>query len=132
LKLHLFRFSASRHRFAMAASGLRRAVFIEGTRTPFALSQTTFGDAMGVDLARHALRGLITKTAFNPKDADGLIMGTVIQEGSSGLGGWERLHQACNGRVRATRFRRICGSEVPRAPAFALPPRARAPAYFIF
>ncbi len=58
-----------------------RAVFVDGTRTPFSLSQTVASDLMAVDLARTALKGLITKTALDPSKIDYVVMGTVIQEG---------------------------------------------------
>ena len=41
---------------------------------------TVYGDYMAVDLARFALKGLLTKTALDPKSIDYLYYGTVIQE----------------------------------------------------
>ena len=35
---------------------------------------------MAVDLARFALKGLLTKTALDPKEIDYLLYGSVIQE----------------------------------------------------
>jgi acetyl-CoA acyltransferase len=63
-----------------AASAPRRAVFVEGGRIPFMLSGTAYKDLIAQDLARMALKGLITKTALDPTTIDYLIMGTVIQE----------------------------------------------------
>lgn len=53
-----------------------------GTRTPFLLSGTLYNDMIAQELARHALKGLVTKTALDPtKQVDYVCMGTVIQEG---------------------------------------------------
>jgi acetyl-CoA C-acetyltransferase len=50
-------------------------------RTPFAVSGGAFADLMAVDLARAALKGLVTKTALDPARVDYVCLGTVIQEG---------------------------------------------------
>jgi len=64
----------------LARPGLKNIVLVEGVRTPFLLSGTTYADLMPHDLARAALQGLLHKTAL-PKDAvDYIIYGTVIQE----------------------------------------------------
>jgi len=55
-------------------------VFVDGTRTPFALSGTLYNDLMAVDLARLALKGLLTKTAIAPSLLGSVVFGTVIQE----------------------------------------------------
>lgn len=71
----------------MRASRLLRAststspVFVDGVRTPFAVSGGAFADLMAVDLARAALKGLVTKTALDPARVDYVCLGTVIQEG---------------------------------------------------
>lgn len=41
---------------------------------------TVYGDYLAVDLARLAMKGLLTKTALDPKLIDYLYFGTVIQE----------------------------------------------------
>lgn len=64
-----------------SSSGLPNVVLVEGVRTPFALSGTLYANLLGVDLARSALKGLITKTALDPKTIDYITLGTVIQEG---------------------------------------------------
>lgn len=64
-----------------ALPAARRAVLVEGVRTPFLLSNTGYADYIAQDLARFALKGLITKTAFDPAKLDYVVMGTVIQEG---------------------------------------------------
>jgi acetyl-CoA C-acetyltransferase len=60
------------------------AVLVAGVRTPFALSGTAFNSLQAVDLARHAIKGLLTKTAWDAGKTDQVIMGTVIQEGEGG------------------------------------------------
>ena len=47
------------------------------------LSGTAYNDYISQELARFALRGLIAKTAVDPAKIDYLVMGTVIQEGTS-------------------------------------------------
>lgn len=39
-----------------------------------------YGDYLAVDLARMAIKGLLTKTAVDPNAVDYLYYGTVIQE----------------------------------------------------
>uniref|UniRef100_A0A673VX89 Trifunctional enzyme subunit beta, mitochondrial n=1 Tax=Salmo trutta TaxID=8032 RepID=A0A673VX89_SALTR len=64
----------------LAKPGVKNVVLVEGVRTPFLLSGTTYADLMPHDLARAALQGLLHKTSL-PKDAvDYIIYGTVIQE----------------------------------------------------
>lgn len=46
------------------------------------MSGTAFNDYISQELARFAIRGLITKTAVDPAKLDYLVMGTVIQEGA--------------------------------------------------
>uniref|UniRef100_A0AAQ5X5S2 Trifunctional enzyme subunit beta, mitochondrial n=1 Tax=Amphiprion ocellaris TaxID=80972 RepID=A0AAQ5X5S2_AMPOC len=64
----------------LARPGVKNIVLVEGVRTPFLLSGTTYVDLMPHDLARAALQGLLNRTGV-PKDAvDYIIYGTVIQE----------------------------------------------------
>uniref|UniRef100_A0A8C7X2L9 Trifunctional enzyme subunit beta, mitochondrial n=1 Tax=Oryzias sinensis TaxID=183150 RepID=A0A8C7X2L9_9TELE len=64
----------------LARPGVKNIVLVEGVRTPFLLSGTTYADMMPHDLARAALQGLLNRTGI-PKDAvDYIIYGTVIQE----------------------------------------------------
>uniref|UniRef100_A0A8C3GC85 Trifunctional enzyme subunit beta, mitochondrial n=1 Tax=Cyclopterus lumpus TaxID=8103 RepID=A0A8C3GC85_CYCLU len=64
----------------LARPGVKNVVLVEGVRTPFLLSGTTYADLMPHDLARAALQGLLQRTGL-PKDAvDYIIYGTVIQE----------------------------------------------------
>uniref|UniRef100_A0A673CFM6 Trifunctional enzyme subunit beta, mitochondrial n=1 Tax=Sphaeramia orbicularis TaxID=375764 RepID=A0A673CFM6_9TELE len=64
----------------LARPSVKNIVLVEGVRTPFLMSGTTYADLMPHDLARAALQGLLHKTGI-PKDAvDYIIYGTVIQE----------------------------------------------------
>lgn len=47
---------------------------------PFTLAGSVYGDYLAVDLARMAIKGLLTKTAVDPNAVDYLYYGTVIQE----------------------------------------------------
>ncbi|XP_062857161.1 trifunctional enzyme subunit beta, mitochondrial [Trichomycterus rosablanca] len=64
----------------LAKPGVKNIVLVDGVRTPFLQSGTTYSDLMPHDLARAALQGLLTRTGL-PKDAvDYIVYGTVIQE----------------------------------------------------
>ncbi len=56
------------------------ALLAEGGRIPFQRSQTGYSDLMAYDLARMALKGLITRSGIDPAVIEQVIMGTVIQE----------------------------------------------------
>ncbi|CAD7089434.1 unnamed protein product [Hermetia illucens] len=55
-------------------------VLVDGVRTPFLLSGTTYSNLMPHDLARHALLSLLRKTKIDKELIDYVIYGTVIQE----------------------------------------------------
>jgi len=63
-----------------ASSKARNVVIVDGCRIPFTLGGTTYSDLLAVDLGRLALKGLLTKTAVDPKLIEYVCMGTVIQE----------------------------------------------------
>lgn len=54
-------------------------VLVDGCRTPFMRSGTAFAQCTSYDLARMALRGLLTRTDLNPEVVDRIIMGSVVQ-----------------------------------------------------
>jgi acetyl-CoA acetyltransferase family protein len=58
----------------------RTAVLVDGCRLPFRRSGTDYSDVIAYDLARSALKGLLTRTGFEPGQVDQVIMGTVIQD----------------------------------------------------
>ena len=62
------------------APGLKNVVLVDGCRTPFQPACTAYNDLMAYDLARLALRGLMTKTGVSPDSVDYVFMGTVLQE----------------------------------------------------
>ncbi|XP_073708892.1 trifunctional enzyme subunit beta, mitochondrial [Garra rufa] len=65
---------------SLAKPGVKNVVLVDGVRTPFLLSGTTYADLMPHDLARAALQGLLNRTGL-PKDAvDYIVYGSVIQE----------------------------------------------------
>lgn len=57
-----------------------KTVFVDGVRTPFLMNNTAFTNYIAQDLGRFALKGLLTKTALDPKEVEYICMGTVIQE----------------------------------------------------
>jgi acetyl-CoA acetyltransferase family protein len=78
-------FSASSSRLlarglATTSSSARRAVLVDGVRTPFCLAMTEHKDKIAYDLGRDVLRGLVAKTGVDGSDIDYVLMGTVIQE----------------------------------------------------
>ncbi|KAM9798017.1 trifunctional enzyme subunit beta, mitochondrial [Neosynchiropus ocellatus] len=64
----------------LARPGVKNIVLVEGVRTPFLMSGTTYADMMPHDLARAALQGLLNKTRIPKDSVDYIIYGTVIQE----------------------------------------------------
>ncbi len=74
-------FAAGARRFSSTPASSKGVVFVDGVRIPFALSQTVYTDMMAYDLSRLALKGLLTKTALDPKTVDYVLYGTVSQEG---------------------------------------------------
>jgi acetyl-CoA acyltransferase len=74
--------AAAAPRGAVNPKPQRRTVLVDGTRTPFCVSGTQYANLLAVDLARAAVHGLLVKTAVDPRALDGVILGTVIQEGA--------------------------------------------------
>ncbi|XP_053565456.1 trifunctional enzyme subunit beta, mitochondrial [Bombina bombina] len=64
----------------LAKPGVKNVVVVEGVRTPFLLSGTTYSDLMPHDLARTALQGLLNRTNIPRELVDYIVYGTVIQE----------------------------------------------------
>lgn len=60
-------------------SGGRRVVLVDGVRTPFMRSGTTYLGLTSYDLARLALGGLLTRNALSPEAVGHIVMGTVVQ-----------------------------------------------------
>lgn len=57
----------------------RRAVLVDGCRIPFMRSGTGYSKLISYDLAREALKGLLSKTEIDPAEVGRIIMGTVVQ-----------------------------------------------------
>lgn len=55
-----------------------KVVMVEGTRTPFLKSGTSYFDLMSYQLGAMAIKGLLTKTGVPPNLIDRVIMGTVV------------------------------------------------------
>ncbi|TPP66126.1 Trifunctional enzyme subunit beta [Fasciola gigantica] len=60
--------------------GGRDIVLIEGVRTPFLVSGTTYKSLMVHDLARFALRGLAQRTNLDKSIVEYIAFGTVVQD----------------------------------------------------
>lgn len=65
---------------AIPAPHPRDVVFVDGCRTPFLRSGTAFADQRAYDLARMALKGLLTRTAIDPGAVERVILGNVVQD----------------------------------------------------
>jgi len=57
---------------------IRNVVVIDGCRTPFLRSGTAYIDLMSYQLGQFAIKGLLDKTGIDPKEINGVVMGTVI------------------------------------------------------
>lgn len=55
---------------APKASSEQKVVYVDGYRTPFKASQTTYNDLLAVDLSRMVLKGLMDKTMLDAKEVD--------------------------------------------------------------
>src|SRR3954466_15142855 len=58
----------------------RRAVVLDGCRTPFARAQTAFADLTPYELGRAAVAGLLNRGAVAPDAVDLVVMGTVLAD----------------------------------------------------
>ncbi|KAK2553671.1 Trifunctional enzyme subunit beta [Acropora cervicornis] len=58
----------------------RNIVLVEGVRTPFLMSGTSYADLLPHDVQRGALEGLVSRTGINKDAVDHIVIGTVIQE----------------------------------------------------
>lgn len=67
-----------------AVSNGRRVAVIDGIRTPFARSGTSYNDLMAYDLGRYAVSGLMNKTGLDPNEVDDLIFGIVVPDPKTG------------------------------------------------
>jgi hypothetical protein len=54
-------------RSASSTSGPASVVLVDGIRIPFTLAGTAYKDLMAVDLGRLAMKGILDKTALDPK-----------------------------------------------------------------
>jgi acetyl-CoA acyltransferase len=64
----------------MSSTAMKTPVIVDGGRIPFTMAGSVYGKYLAVDLARMAMKGIIDKTALDPKEIDYLYFGTVIQE----------------------------------------------------
>uniref|UniRef100_A0AAY4DBB5 Trifunctional enzyme subunit beta, mitochondrial n=1 Tax=Denticeps clupeoides TaxID=299321 RepID=A0AAY4DBB5_9TELE len=64
----------------LAKPNVKNIVLVDGVRTPFLLSGTSYSDLMPHDLGRGALQGLLNRTGVPKEIVDHIIYGIVIQE----------------------------------------------------
>jgi len=65
---------------AAASKSKKNLVLVDGVRTPFQMSSTTYKDLMPHDLQREAFIGLLRRTGIDPSIVQYICAGTVIQE----------------------------------------------------
>ncbi|KAK4302220.1 hypothetical protein Pmani_025670 [Petrolisthes manimaculis] len=65
---------------SLGRPGMKNIVLVDGVRTPFLMSGTQYQKLMPHDLARQALKGLVSRTGLDKSVVDYLVMGTVISE----------------------------------------------------
>lgn len=71
--------TATEKKIAPSQAG-QNIVLVDGVRSPFLLSGTTYSKLMPHELARHSLLSLLKKTNLNKEIVDYVIYGSVIQE----------------------------------------------------
>lgn len=64
----------------LASRKQKNLVLVDGVRTPFQMSSTTYKELMPHDLQREALVSLLRRTGIDPKVVEYIVAGTVIQE----------------------------------------------------
>jgi acetyl-CoA acyltransferase len=57
----------------------RQVAIVEGCRTPFAKSGTSFKGLSAIELGKVAVRELLSRTNLDPAEIDHLVYGTVVQ-----------------------------------------------------
>lgn len=67
-------------KFSTSNVSRRNVAFIEGVRTPFAQSSTTYKDLVAYQLQRQAFLSLAKRTGIQKDSIEHIISGTVIQE----------------------------------------------------
>ncbi|KAK8734336.1 hypothetical protein OTU49_006131 [Cherax quadricarinatus] len=65
---------------SLSRPGLKNIVVVDGVRTPFLVSGTQYQKLMPHDIARQALRGLVSRVGLDKASVDYITMGTVIHE----------------------------------------------------
>jgi len=63
-----------------SSKGKKNLVLVDGVRTPFTQSSTSFKELLPHDLQREAFSGLLRRTGIDPQIVDYIVAGTVIQE----------------------------------------------------
>lgn len=71
---------AAQRLFSTASAPSKRIVVVDGCRIPFLATMTGYNDLMAYDLGKMAIKGLLTRTAIDPKVIDYVTFGTVVQE----------------------------------------------------
>jgi acetyl-CoA acyltransferase len=69
-----------KNKYAGRMAKTKNIVLVDGVRTPFSTSGSSYSDMMPHDLAREAIKSLMSRTGIGKKEIDHVIMGSVIQE----------------------------------------------------
>ena len=93
---------------------LRDLVFIDGVRTPMIDYNGDFADVSAIDLAAHAARALLAKTAVAASEIDHTIVGNALQTSPDAIYGARHvaLKAGVPQEVPALTVNRLCGSGI--------------------
>jgi acetyl-CoA acetyltransferase family protein len=87
-------------------------VILDGARTPMASFNGSFSDVSAIDLAVHASREALTRTATDPSEIDHVIFGNAQQTSGDAIYGARHvgLKSGVPKEVPAVTVNRLCGS----------------------
>ena len=80
LKPSMARYLSAQAAPLASSKGKKNLVLVDGVRTPFTQSSTSFKELLPHDLQREAFSGLLRRTGIDPSIVDYIVAGTVIQE----------------------------------------------------
>ncbi|MBI4173177.1 MAG: thiolase family protein [Candidatus Aenigmarchaeota archaeon] len=93
-------------------SEIRKVVIVDGTRTPFGAFNGAFRKVSAIELAAHAIRGLLAKTGIPKDQVDHVILGNALQTSSDAI--YLARHAALKAglpvETPAVTVNRLCGS----------------------
>jgi len=87
----------------------KRVAIVAGARTPFARAGKAFATMGPLELARHAVRGLVDRHGVDPMSIDAMVFGAVVPEkGKPNLAREIVLEEKLPGRIEAQTVSSYC------------------------